>query len=146
MAFALGFWHWFFLAQPEPLPERLIGTSPDSFYFRGSTGIFAPEALAEYRRCVREPDTIHAMCEDYRAGATLDFELDEADRGSRRITCPVLALWSRRGELEDWYDVLAIWREWADDLRGRALDCGHFLAEEAPEETAAELRAFFAGA
>jgi haloacetate dehalogenase len=85
------------------------------------------------------------MCEDYRAGATVDFELDEADRrAGRRIECPVLALWAGRDELERWYDVLAIWREWADDVRGRPLDCGHFLAEEAPEEVADDLRAFFA--
>ncbi len=144
MAFGLGFWHWFFLAQPAPLPERLIGASPDAFYFRAGRELFAPEALEAYLRSVRDPATIHAMCEDYRAGATIDFELDEADRGKRRIACPVLALWSARGELEEWYDVLAIWRGWADDVRGRALDCGHFMAEEAPEEIASELAAFFA--
>jgi haloacetate dehalogenase len=83
------------------------------------------------------------MCEDYRAGATIDFALDKADRGARYITCPILALWSKHGELEQWYDVLAIWRDWAGDVRGRALDCGHYLAEEAPDETYAELRAFF---
>ncbi len=140
--FGLGFWHWFFLAQPYDLPERLIRANPDNFYFRGSREIFAPEALADYLRCVHNPETIHAMCEDYRAGATFDYALDEADRGKRRIACPVLALWSLRGELEEWYDVLAVWREWADDVRGRALDCGHYLAEEAPEETYAELHAF----
>ena len=83
------------------------------------------------------------MCEDYRAGATIDFALDEADRGKRRIACPVLALWSGREELQQWYDVLAIWRDWADDVRGRALDCGHHMAEEAPDEVYAELHAFF---
>jgi haloacetate dehalogenase len=140
--FGLGFWHWFFLAQPYDLPERLIRANPDNFYFRGSREIFAPEALADYLRCVHNPETIHAMCEDYRAGATFDYALDEADRGKRRIACPVLALWSLRGELEEWYDVLAVWRDWADDVRGRALDCGHYLAEEAPEETYAELHAF----
>jgi haloacetate dehalogenase len=145
MAFALGFWHWFFLAQPYPLPERLIGADPDSYYFRGSRDLFDPEALEDYLRCVRNPDTIHAMCEDYRAGATIDFQHDEADRGKRRIACPVLVLWSRRGELEEWYDVPAIWRDWADDVRGRSLDCGHYLAEEAPAETYEELRTFFTG-
>ena len=144
MAFGLGFWHWFFLAQPAPVPERLIGGDPDAYYFRGSNQIFAPEALAEYRRAAHDPETIHAMCEDYRAGATIDFELDEADRGRRKIECPVLALWGGREELEVWYDVLAIWRDWADDVRGRPLDCGHYLAEEAPDETYAELRRFFA--
>jgi haloacetate dehalogenase len=143
MTFAMSYWHWFFLAQPYPLPERMIGANPDNYYFRGPRDHFAPEALADYLRCVHNPDTIHAMCEDYRAGATIDYALDEADRGQRRITCPLLALWGGRGKLAEWYDVLAIWRDWADDVRGRALDCGHYLAEEAPEATYAELAAFF---
>jgi haloacetate dehalogenase len=146
MAFGLVNWHWFFLAQPYDFPERLIGANPDSYYFRNPKGFFAEEALADYRRCVRNPDTIHAMCEDYRAGATFDYDLDGADRGRRKITCPVLALWAGRDELEEWYDVLAIWRDWADDVRGRAIDAGHFLAEEAPEDTFAELDAFFSTA
>jgi haloacetate dehalogenase len=144
MRFGLGYWHWFFLAQPFDLPERLIGADPGAYYFCGTREQFAPEALADYLRCVHDPATIHAMCEDYRAGATMDFALDEADRGVRRIACPTLALWGRRGALEAWYDVLGIWRDWADDVRGRALDCGHYLAEEAPDETYAEMRAFFA--
>ena len=85
------------------------------------------------------------MCEDYRAAMTLDYAHDLADRNrQRRIACPLLALWGARWYLEAWYDVLAIWREWADDVTGRALDCGHYVAEERPEETLAELRAFFA--
>jgi haloacetate dehalogenase len=148
MAFGLGFWHWFFLAQPYDLPERLIGADPDYFFLRArhpaSEPFFAPEALEDYARCFRNPETIHAICEDYRAAATIDFADDEADRGRKYIACPVLALWSRRGDLETWYDVLAIWRDWADDVRGRALDCGHYLAEEAPDETYSELHAFFA--
>ena len=144
--FGLGYWHWFFLAQPAPLPERLIAADLDAYYRYHDTGaLFAPEALAEYRRCGEDPATIHAMCEDYRAAATLDCAHDESDRVlQRRIACPVLALWGARWHLEDWYDVLAVWREWADDVRGRALDCGHYLPEEAPVQTAAELRAFFA--
>ena len=143
-AFGLGYWHWFFLAQPDDLPERLITADPDAYYLRWFSDAFAPEAVAEYRRCFRDPATTHTMCEDYRAGATIDFMLDEADRGRRRIDCPVLVLWGRRGRLDAWYDVLAVWRDWADDVRGRALDCGHFLPEEAPDETYAELHAFFA--
>ena len=148
MAFGLGFWHWFFLAQPYDLPERLIGADPDYFFLRArhpaSESFFAPEALEDYVRCFRNPETIHAICEDYRAAATIDFADDEADRGRKYIACPVLALWSHRGDLETWYDVLAVWRDWADDVRGRALDCGHYLAEEAPDETYSELYAFFA--
>jgi haloacetate dehalogenase len=145
MEFGLVDWHWFFLAQPAPFPEEVIGSNPDAYYFRGDGSRFDPEALADYLRCVRDPETIRGMCEDYRAGATIDFELDEADRGKRRIACPVLALWSGREELGRWFDVLDVWRQWADDVRGRALDAGHFLAEEAPEETYEELRKFFLG-
>jgi haloacetate dehalogenase len=153
MAFALGYWHWFFLAQPFDLPERMIGADPAHFYFhyRASGGLstadkpgyFSPEALEDYLRCVRNPATIHAMCEDYRAGATFDFRLDEADRGKKRISCPTLALWAARGKLGDWYDVLAVWRDWAGQVEGRALDCGHHMAEEAPDETYTALYNFF---
>jgi haloacetate dehalogenase len=146
MAFGLGYWHWFFLAQPYDLPERLIGTDPTYFFLsrQERSHVFAPEALEEYLRCFRDPRTVHAICEDYRAAATLDFAHDEADRrAGKRITCPVLALWGGRGKLEEWYDVPGIWREWADDVRGRALECGHYLPEEAPEETCSELRAYF---
>jgi haloacetate dehalogenase len=143
MEFGLVNWHWYFLAQPEPFPEEVIGANPDVYYFRGDRSRFDPEALDDYLRAVRNPRTIHAMCEDYRAGATVDFYRDLADRGKRRIQCPVLALWSGRDELERWFDVLTVWREWADDVRGRPIDCGHFLAEDAPEETYEELAAFF---
>lgn len=143
MAFGLGYWHWFFLAQPAPFPERLIGADPDFYYGRSSSDIFSPEANADFRRAVHNPETIHAMCEDYRAGATFDFALDEADRGVRRIACPVLVLWGGQGLVGKWYDLLAIWRDWADDVRGGALDCGHHLAGEAPDETYAALHAFF---
>ena len=144
MEFGMVDWHWFFLAQPAPFPEEVIGADPDRYYFRGDRSRFEPEALEDYLASVRSPETIHAMCEDYRAGATIDYELDEADRGKRRIACPVLALWAGRDELGRWFDVLETWRQWADDVRGRPLDCGHFLAEEAPRETYEELRAFFA--
>jgi haloacetate dehalogenase len=144
MRFALGYFHWFFLAQPYPLPERLIGADPDAFYLRRGRDLFDRQALEDYRACFRDPATIHAMCEDYRAGATIDFALDEADRNRRKITCPLHVLWGKRGALPDWYDVLEVWRDWADDVSGRALDCGHYLPEEAPEETLRELHGFFA--
>jgi haloacetate dehalogenase len=141
----LAWWHWAFLAQPAPLPERLIGANPDGYYFGGDRSRFHPDALADYLRCARNPETIHAMCEDYRAGASCDFELDEADRAARRrIACPVLVLWAGRDDATKLFgDPLVIWRDWADDVSGRALDCGHYLAEEAPEETYSELRRFF---
>ena len=148
--FGLAYWHWFFLAQPDDLPERMIGADPDAFYFQQryqARDRFAREALDDYLRCARRPETIHAMCEDYRAGATIDRDHDEADRGRRRIDCPLLVLWGGRGKLPELYDdVLALWRGWADDVRGRALDCGHFLPEEAPGKTLSALLDFFEAA
>jgi haloacetate dehalogenase len=144
-AFGLGYWHWFFLAQPAPMPERMIGADPDAYYRHFDADFFDPEAVAAYRRAADDPDTIRAMCEDYRAGAGLDVEHDLADKNHRRrIACPLLALWGGRWYLEDWYDVLGIWREWADDVSGRAIDAGHYLAEERPDDVLAELRCFFA--
>ncbi len=143
MAFGLSYWHWFFLAQPHDLPERLLASEPEKALFRGGSEAIAPEAMEEYVRCLRDPEAIRATCEDYRAAATLDHEHDGADRkAGRRIGCPVLALWGRQGFLEGHYDVLEVWRGWAADVRGRALECGHYIPEEAPEETYAELRAF----
>jgi haloacetate dehalogenase len=148
--FGLAYWHWFFLAQPQDLPERMIGADPE-YFWRALTGglaprdTFAPEAVEQYLRCFRGPESIHAMCEDYRAGASIDTRHDAEDRErGRRIACPLMVLWGRRGVLQRLYDVPAIWRDWADDVRGCALDCGHFLPEERPDETLAELRAFFA--
>ena len=144
MAFGLGYWHWFFLAQPFDLPERLLAANPENALFRGGSEAIAPEAMEEYVRCLREPETIHATCEDYRAAATLDYGHDAEDReAGRRITCPLLALWGSRGFLEGHYDVLAVWREWAEEVQGRAIDSGHYIPEEAPEETLAEVREFF---
>ncbi len=147
MAFASAYYHWFFLIQPYDLPERLIGADPDFYLdkkigkWSKSEGCFAPAALAEYKRCFRDPATIHATCEDYRAAASIDLEHDRADLG-RKLVCPVLALWGAKGVIERNYPVLDIWRERAADVSGKALPCGHFLAEEAPAETLAELLKF----
>ncbi len=110
-------------------------------------GRYPPELLDAYRRVFDDPGGIQAMCEDYRAGATVDVEDDDADRATgRRIECPVLVLWAGRGGLPRFYpDVLEVWRPWAPDVRGRALDASHFLAEDRPEETARELLGFLAG-
>jgi haloacetate dehalogenase len=149
--FAMSAFHWFFLAQPYDLPEHLIGADPDYFLrtmlsrWSGNPDAFAPEAVAAYLEAFRDPATIHATCEDYRAGATLDFAHDEADRGRRRITCPVLAIWGEARTRQRRYDTFAVWREWAADVRGGPLPCGHFLAEEAPAATHAALRDFFRG-
>ncbi len=148
--FALGYWHWAFLAQPHPIPERLIERDPEFFFFDAEFGGairgFPPAAVADYARCARDPAAIEAMCEDYRAGATCDRQWDDEDRAAgRRITCPTQVLWAGRGALAAWYDTLAIWRDWADDVSGRALDGGHFLVEECPTETLAAIRGFHAG-
>jgi haloacetate dehalogenase len=152
MAFVLSFWPWSLLSQPSPLPERLVGAAPEAVLeavldgWSVVEGAFPDEVRAEYRRALADPATIHAICEEYRAAATLDFEHDEADhREGRRIGCPVLVLWSGHGALQKWYDTLAIWRGWADRVQGRPLDCGHFLPEEAPDETYSALRAFLMG-
>ena len=148
MRFASAYYHWFFLIQPADLPERMIGADPD-FYLEKKIGAwskidgcFDPEALAEYKRCFGNADAIHASCEDYRAAASIDLEHDRADL-DKRIECPLLVLWGARGVMQRCYDVLAVWRERASKVQGQALPCGHFLAEEAPEETLTELRRFF---
>ena len=149
MAFALGYYHWFFLAQPFDRPERAILADPDYWFLFRYGGkrpdYFSEAALEDYLTCYRNPDTVHATCEDYRAAATVDYEIDKADFGSKRIECPLLVLWGGRGKVGELYDVLDVWRGWADDVSGRALDCGHYLAEEKPQETAAALLDFFAG-
>lgn len=143
MSFGLGYWHWFFLAQKFDLPERVIAANTDGFFFHRGREFFDAEAMAEYKRCYDDPAAIHAMCEDYRAGATFDFALDEADRlAGRRIACPLLALWGKRGHMPLWYDVLEVWRMWADDVQGHAIDCGHYLPEEAPAPTLEHLQLF----
>ena len=147
-AFGLGYYHWFFLAQPAPLPERMIGADAGFFLdwtldvWSGIKDSFTPQALAEYHRCFSDPATIHASCEDYRAAATIDMDDDGADDDAR-IDCPLLVLWGGMGKVGAWYDVLSTWREKANDVRGSSLECGHFIAEERPDETAAELMAFF---
>ena len=148
---ALSAYHWLFLAQPFDLPERLIAADPD-FYLEwtirswwGQEGAPAPEAMAEYRRAFRDPAVIHAACEDYRAGATIDCAHDRADRDAgRRIACRLLSLWGAARKSGGPSDALAVWRRWADAVEGAPVACGHFLAEERPEEVAAALAHFFA--
>jgi haloacetate dehalogenase len=150
-AFARAYWHWFFLIQPAPFPERMIGADPDAYWLKkcgsGSAGMtpFAPEALAHYLRCFRDPAVIHASCEDYRAAAGIDIAHDDAD-GGRKMSQPLLALWGEHGAVDRCFDVLALWAERASDVRGRALPGGHYLAEELPDLVATEFADFFAGA
>lgn len=150
-AIAEGYYHWFFLTRPHDLPERLIGADP-TYYLHAklgswsggkSAGFAHAEAMAEYERCF-DAATIHCSCEDYRAAATIDLVHDQADE-TARIACPLLVLWGRKGLMEQHFDVLATWREKASGpVTGEALDCGHYLPEEAPEATTAALRTFFA--
>lgn len=171
---ALRAWHWPFLAQPAPLPELLIGNAANEYFdlleaawTRGSGGAggtsaqstrserdagtlagkntaFDPRALAHYRAAFVDPLRIHARCEDYRAGATIDVTIDEADHAAgKKIACPLLALWGGRGGFANMLSPLDTWRNWATDVRGHAIDCGHFLAEEAPEATAQAMLGFF---
>ena len=143
---AARYFHWFFLSQPAELPETLIGGAPLLYLHRALGGLgtgleaFAPEALAEYERCF-DPVTVHAICQDYRAAVGVDQEHDEADR-DRRVRPPLLVLWGAAGVVGELPEPLVVWREYADDVRGKAVDAGHFLVEERPEQTLDALRAF----
>ena len=149
-AFARAYWHWFFLIQPSPTPERAIEADPAAWVREGMgtrhAGLapFAPEALAEYERCLALPGSAAAVCEDYRASATIDLDHDRADRAAnRRVRQPLRVLWGERGVVEQCFDVMTLWRAVADDVSGRALPCGHYIAEELPEALLAEAHAFF---
>ena len=146
---ATAYYHWFFLIQPSPHPERMIGADPDYYLqsklraWSGGADVYPPEVMTEYLRCFRDPAMIHASCEDYRAGASIDLEHDRADE-HKRIQCPLLVLWGEKGLVNKAYDVVACWREKASgSVSGQALPSGHFLPEEAPEETYQALRKFF---
>jgi haloacetate dehalogenase len=142
--FATGWWHWFFFAQPDK-PERAINADPDAWY-NATADAMGDEAYEDYRQAIHDPETVHAMLEDYRAGLGVDREHDEADRkAGRTITCPALVLWSTKDDLEQLHgDPLLIWRAWADDVRGHGIESGHHLAEEAPDELSSTLGDFFA--
>ena len=151
LAFAKAYYHWFFLIQPNGLPERMIGADPEAYlrtkiggWGSGGQTFFDARALGEYVRCFRDPATVHATCEDYRASASIDLEHDAADRAAgRRLGMPLLVLWGERNPvIHGMFDTLAEWREVADDVRGRPLPSGHYLAEEAPDATLAALIPF----
>jgi haloacetate dehalogenase len=153
-AFARAYWHWFFLIQPAPMPERLIDANPVAYVREvmgrrhGGLGVFAPEALAEYERCIALPGTAHGICEDYRASASIDLEHDRADReAGRRVTMPLRVLWGSESAVGRCFDVPALWRPGVappdENFTGRALPCGHYIAEEAPQVLLEEALAFF---
>ena len=148
--FALGYWPWILLAQPQPLPERLIEAAPEAIVnnaldnWGSAPRIFDQTVRQAYVDALRDPGRIHAICEEYRAAATIDREHDRKDlQDNRRITCPLTVLWSFRGPLNEWYvkegGPLEIWRAYAVNVQGRAIEGGHFFPEELPEETAAAI-------
>ena len=149
MAFAKAYYHWFMMLQPAPLPEQMLeGKVP--FNILGRVGRdepdlsqFSKQAVSEYVRCFADPAAIHASCEDYRAAGTIDLEHDRTDRAAGHLlTMPLLALWGQTGVIASMFDCLADWREVAANVVGRALPCGHFIPEEAPQETLAAIGAF----
>ncbi|MBV8669385.1 MAG: alpha/beta hydrolase, partial [Candidatus Eremiobacteraeota bacterium] len=141
MQFALGYYHWFWFAQPHPFPEVLINAAPETWFAFHTTRtsqpppFFVPEALADYLEAVRNPDTIRGICEDYRAAASIDLEHDRASRAEgRKVQCPMLVLWGSKGRIGTWYEALAIWREYCRaEVIGGAVDSGHYISEEAPD-------------
>jgi haloacetate dehalogenase len=145
-------WHWFFMIQPSPTPERMMGADPEFFIRRKlsktdqGTRFFGPEALAEYIRCIRNPETIHAMCEDYRATFAVDLPMDTEDfEAGRRVTCPTLILWGEKGGVGRNHDATAVWSQYATNIvKAATVPSGHYLQEECPDETFAALREFFA--
>lgn len=155
--FALTYWPWSLLAQPAPLPERIVEASPEAIVDNALGGwgtrsaVFPPEVRAAYIHALSDPAHVHAICEEYRAAATLDRDHDKIDRAqARRIACPLLVLWGTPGALDSWYadagGPIALWRGWSDDVQGRAIKAGHFFPEEAPDQTAEALSLFFAAA
>lgn len=147
--FSLGYWVWSFLAAPYPVPEQLIAGAPATLVdhmldsWSATAGTFPAQVRERYVEAFSDPATVHAICEQYRAAATLDVADDEADRGRHRLRCPVLALWAAGGPVDTWYEPLTVWREWADDVRGSAVPGGHFLPEESPDEVIEALTDFF---
>lgn len=145
-AFATAYWHWFFLIQPAPIPERIIQADPDAFWLgkclkQAGYNPFAPDALAEYLAAFREPAAISASCNDYRAAAGIDLEHD-ADNA--RLTMPLQVLWARHGVIETCFDALSLWQQRAVAVEGRVMDATHYMAEEIPDEIETEVRAFWA--
>lgn len=151
MAFAAAYWHWFFLIQPAPFPETLINAEPE-FYLNKLMGLrhaglspFSPDAMAAYVAAMRDPAHVHAMCEDYRAAATIDLEHDRADLAAdRKVGCPLRVLWGAHGVVARCFEPLALWQEVAADVSGQAVPCGHYIPEEAPEILREEMLAFLA--
>ena len=150
MDFARSYWWWFFLIQPKPFPEDMIAAAPEKYLKKkigwGYAGMsaFTPETYAAYLSYVSDPATMHAMCEDYRAAASIDLEHDRADReAGKKIACPLHVIWGEHGVVNRCFSPIADWQRVADDVRGRTLPCGHYIPEEVPEDLLVEMREFF---
>ena len=150
MEFAMGYYHWFWLAQRSPIPESVINKAPEEWFFAHTSreekdkNFFHPIALNDYLDCVKNPETIKAICEDYRAAATIDLIDDKKSRDNNiKIKAPTLVLWGNKGKLEQWYQPLSIWQNYcSSDLRGNAINSGHYLAEENPDEIIKNIKLF----
>lgn len=153
MAFAMGYYHWFWFAQPHPFPENVISAAPEAWFTAHTSrepkppGFFAPRALKDYLTSARKFETIVGMCEDYRAAATIDLEHDRASRShGQQIACPTLILWGAKAKIEAWYDAMEIWQRYCrQPVRGHSVDTGHYLAEEDPAAVIRALMDFFVG-
>jgi haloacetate dehalogenase len=152
MSFALGYYHWFWFAQPHPFPETLINAAPETWWHAHTSrepkapGFFAPEALADYLAAARDPAAIMGMCEDYRAAATIDLVHDRASReAGTKVRCPLLVLWGSKGKIGTWYEPLELWGRYCSaEVSGRSVQSGHYLPEEAADEVLAAFDSFFA--
>ena len=147
MKLAQRYYHWFFLIQKSPFPETLIGKDPE-YYLRSKLSMWglnkkhmSENVISEYVRCFSQSDAIHASCEDYRAGASIDMDDHNKDR-KKKIVCPLLILWGKKGTVEELYDPIKVWKKWAINVQGFSLECGHFIPEEKPEETIKYLNKF----
>lgn len=152
MEFAKGYWHWFFLIQPEPIPETLIGANPEFWIKKhmgrhAGTGIFTPERWAEYLAGASNPQSMHAMCEDYRAAASIDLVHDRADRAAgKKLKMPLRVLWGEHGLVNKCFKPIEDWKAVAENVTGKPVPCGHYIPEECPIELIADAKAFFAPA
>ena len=150
MEFAMGYYHWFWLAQRSPIPESVINKAPEEWFFAHTSreekdkNFFDPIALNDYLDCVKNPETIKAICEDYRAAATIDLIDDKKSRENNiKIKAPILVLWGNKGKLEQWYEPLSVWQNYcSSEVRGKAINSGHYLAEENPNEVIKNIKLF----
>ena len=150
MEFAMGYYHWFWLAQRSPVPESVINKAPEEWFFAHTSrekkdkDFFHPKALSDYLECIKNPDTISAICEDYRAAATIDMIDDKKSRDDNiKINVPLLILWGNKGKLEQWYQTLSIWKKYCSkEVKGNAINSGHYLAEENPDEVIESIKNF----